>query len=181
MFPVQNKTNPNDYKIVRFTNISDFDFTPEMGAMYGGIPYFVPAGGSQLLPKTLGEHLAKHLARQMLIRKAPIRDEKETDGKGSPLALWNTEGEKNLKVKMLTEVYEEAQKAPLSEAEVMAQRVKVMNESFKSEDATGPAAQAVAPSDGSYKDKAEVVAELKKRNIPFDARSSKANLEKLLT
>lgn len=68
--------NPNEAKVVRFTNIFDFDYTHA----YGGVPYQLRAGETLLFPWAIGDHLATHLARQALIRKAPMRDENATDG-----------------------------------------------------------------------------------------------------
>lgn len=161
-------------KIVRVTNISNFDFIPEMGAMYGGVPYFVAAGKSLLMPLPVGRHLAKHLARQIMLRNAPTRTEKEMDGKGSVNKLWDPEGEKRLVAKIMTEVYEEEPVKVLSEAELQKKRIDDLNDKEAGEGQPG------VGSASTYKDKGEVIAELKKREIPFDARKSKADLEKLL-
>ncbi len=174
----------NDHKIVRFTNISYFDFTSEMGAMYGGVPYFVPAGKSMLMPMPIGDHLATHLARQIILQKAPIRDEKETDGKGSDRKLWDEKAILDLKTKIVSEVYEEERPEKADEASVMAARVAALNRDFVPEAPVPTAPVVDAPvaggSTSGYQDKAEVIAELKKRGIQFDARGSKAKLEELL-
>ena len=169
MNPTSVQSNAN--KIVRVTNISNFDFTPEMGAMYGGVPYFVPAGKSLLMPMPVGKHLATHLARQIMLRKAPTRTDTELDGRGSDRKLWDQAGVHELVAKIVTDVYEEQVAAPQSEAQILAAKVEELNKSNPSEDP-------VSASD--YKDKSDVIAELQKRNIPFNARLSKANLEKLL-
>ena len=171
--------NEKDTKIVRFRNIFDFDFTPEMGAMYGGIPYFVPAGGSLLCPLSLAEHLAKHLARHSIIQKAPIRDDNEIDGKGKDRPLWDESVIAAIKAKLITEAYTEDRPTQRTEAQVLAERVKALNDAFPvTEEAAKEEPVVSAPA--SYKDKAEVIAELKKRGITFNPRLSKANLEKLL-
>lgn len=165
-------------KIVRVTNISDFDFTSEMGAMFGGIPYFVPAGKSLLMPKPVGEHLAKHLARQIILRKAPTRDEKEVDGKGSDRNLWDDAVVNNMIARIITDVYEEELPAPRSESEIMRDKITQLNAVVASDESknTDPS----VPLTSNYVDKAEVILELQRRGITFDARQSKANLEKLL-
>lgn len=170
-----NATARDQNKIVRFTNIAAFDFLPEMGAMYGGIPYFVARGKSLLMPLPIGRHLAKHLARQIMLQKAPSRTEKELDGKGSDRKLWDARGVDELMAKIITEVYEEEAPKVLSEAEIQAKRIADLNKGEADDGQPG------IGSPSSYKDKAEVIAELKKREIPFDARKSKADLEKLLT
>jgi hypothetical protein len=162
----------NDNKIVRFTNIAPFDFTPEMGAMYGGVPYSVSSGKSLLMPFTIGDHLATHLARQIIIQKAPIRDEKEIDGKGSDRHLWDDGAINDLKAKIVREVYEEEKQPVASADQLMKEKVEELNRSdILPEQPLNTA---------GYKDKAEVVTELNKRGVKFDARKSKADLEKLL-
>lgn len=168
----------NDHKIVRFTNVTNFDFTAEMGAMFGGVPYFVAAGKSMLMPMTVGDHLATHLARQIIIQKAPIRDDKETDGKGSVHKLWDDKAIDSIKAKIVVQVSEEAAPVVQGEAARLAQKVQELNKDFP------PEANVNVPSEtnvnSGYKDKAEVIAELVKRNIKYDARKSKATLEVLL-
>jgi hypothetical protein len=178
------------HKVVRFTNRTDFDFTSEMGAMYGGVPYFVPRGKSLLMPKPIAEHLATHLARQSFIQKAPIRDEKETDGKGTDRPLWDTVALEKRKQMFLSDEYEEEKPTPKSDAELMAEKIKQLNSTFDTEAKTEGEPQAltspttsdpVSATTSPYKDKAEVIAELKKRGIKFDARKNKVELEKLLS
>lgn len=181
--------NESDYKIVRITNISDFDFTGELGARYGGRDFFIPAGGSLLTPLTVGDHLATHLARQILIRKAPTRDAGQIDGKGSDRPLWDDSVISELKAKIMVEVYEEDKKAPLTEAERMAQKVADLNKAVPPEPKTTGGnvdASGIVPVEDSansaivYKDKAQVIEELKKKGVSFDARASKDKLENLL-
>lgn len=165
--------NQNDHTVVRFTNIADFDFTAEMGAMYGGVPYFVPAGKSLLVPKTIGLHLAKHLARQVFIQKAPIRDDKEIDGKGTDRPLWDTDKLIAVAAQMISEEYSEEKPAVRTEAEMLSEKVKELNNTFKEEGTPSE-----SPKD--YVDKAEVIAELERRDIPHDKRKTKNALEQLL-
>lgn len=176
--------NENDLKVVRISNISDFDFTGDLGARYGGRDFFVPAGGSILAPFTVGDHLATHLARQILIKKAPIRDSKETDGRGSDRPLWDDQVIIDLKKKILSEVFEEERKPVLSADDQMAARVAELNRVVPPETGGNVDASSITPTDGGteipYRDKSEVIAELTKRGIAFDARSNKAKLEDLL-
>ena len=180
--------NENDLKIVRITNISDFDFTGELGARYGGRDFFVPAGESLLAPLTVGDHLATHLARQIMLKKAPIRDGSEVDGKGSDRPLWNDQSIEELKKLILAEVYEEEKPKVLSKEEELAKKVEELNKVIAptAEEADGNVdASGIIPTDSTtseitYKDKAQVIAELTKREVKFNARDSKANLESLL-
>ena len=177
--------NESDYKIVRITNISDFDFTGELGARFGGRDFFVPAGGSLLVPLSVGDHLAMHLARQMLIRKAPTRDANQLDGKGSDRPLWDDAVISELKSKIMAEVYEEEKKNPLSEADRMAAKVAELNRVVPPEVGGNADASGVVPVEDSnsalaYKDKAQIIQELKTKGVSFDARASKTKLEELL-
>ena len=126
--------NESDYKIVRVTNISNFDFTGELGARFGGRDFFVASGESLLVPLTVGDHLATHLARQILIQEAPIRDGSQTDGKGSDRPLWDDAVIKELKDKIMVNVYEEEKQKPVSEADRMAAKVKELNEVTEEEE-----------------------------------------------
>lgn len=182
--------NNNESKIVRVTNISNFDFTGELGARFGGRDYFVQAGKSMLFPFIIGDHLATHLARQILLKNAPVRDVSQIDGKGSDRPLWSDGSLEELKAKIMTDVYEEETTAPVSEADRLAQKVADLNKAEKEETlaAGGNAdASSIVPAEETtgasitYKDKAEVIAELKKQGKTFDARASKSKLEELLS
>lgn len=160
----------NEHKILKVNNISNFDFTPDMGAMYDGVSYPLRAGGHLLAPYTVAHHLAKHLANQIILQKAPIRDEKETDGKGSQRALITEEAIDELKSKILTDAYEEEKQPVLTPAQVTANKMEELNKNADPE----------TPAKEGYKDKAEVIAELEKRGITFNARLGKVKLEELL-
>ena len=189
----------DEHKVVRITNIADFDFTGELGARYGGRDFVIAAGKSLLFPLPLGRHLAKHLAQQILLRKAPTRDEKELDGKGKDRPLWNEESLNELIKKIMSDVYEEEPTPILSEGDRVVQRVNELNQTkqeIDSEEGGNADASDIVPvggvdGDGKrapsepenvivYKDKKEVIEELNKRGIQFNARSSKTTLEGLL-
>lgn len=201
-------------RIVRIVNPFDFDYTHA----WGGIPYTLPVGKPLLFPFPLGDHLATHLARQALIRKAPLRDEAEVDGKGKDRPLWSDESINELKAKIMTEEYTEEIAPVVSETEIMRRKIEELNKAFsdlraeigdKQEDDMTPKELQVAiesqedvvtdpetpetpqdpPSDPNategedsitFMDKKDVVDELNKRGIKFDARKGKAELEKLL-
>lgn len=156
----------NENVVVKITNISDFDFTSDMGAMYGGVAYPLPAGGSMLVPSDLGKHLAKHLARQIIIRQAPLAGSNEDNSAGT---LMTEEAEQALIAKIVSDAYTE-EKAPVkTQDQVLQDKVAQMNQEAQTE--TAPA---------EYQDKAQVIDELNKRGIKFDARKGKAALEALL-
>lgn len=175
----------NDLRIVRITNISDFDFTGDLGARYGGRDFSVPAGKSLLTPFTVGDHLATHLARQIMLKNAPIRDAKELDGKGSDRPLWDEARVAELKSKIMKDVYEEERVNPTSEADKMAEKIAELNKVLPVEEGGNADASVIemteSGSDFVYQDKAQIIAELKKREISFDPRLGKNKLEALLT
>lgn len=180
--------NPDEYKVVRITNRTDFDFTPEMGARYAGVPYMIPAGKSLLMPKPAAKLLAKHLARQVYLRNAPIRDASQTDGKGSDRPLWTEESCLKFAEQFLSDEYEEEKKAPQTEAEIIKAKIEELNKLTGSTVTFTPTAVTSTEVEAdpvtatpTYMDKAQVIAELEKRGIKFDARQNKASLEKLLT
>ncbi len=200
-------------RIVAVTNPFDFDFTHA----WGGVPYTLPMGKTLLFPYHLADHLATHLARHSLIKKSPMRDEKETDGKGKDRPLWSEEAIEEIKKSIMKEQYTEERKPVLSESEALAQKIADLNAAFEglnervnAQSAPAPVAAATpapaiaaavisaTPSGdiisvnkegqteviveraSAFKDKAEVIAELTKRGIPFDARKTKIELQKLL-
>lgn len=186
----------NEARVVVVTNISDFDFTHP----YGGIPYNLPVGKPMLFPYAIADHLATHLARQIILRKAPVRDENAVDGRGgesvrSDRPLWTDETINELKKKIMKDAYEQAPTPQLSDAEIMKQRIDELNREFPVTAGAAPSAQApevlISTDDGikavmptgeviTYADKGEVMAALKAKGIVFDARKSRADLEKLL-
>lgn len=178
-------SNPNDFKVVDFTNKTDFDFTPEMGCMFDSRPIFgilgvsgIKAGESIKLPYHIGHRLATNLAKAVMTRQAPP----DQPGVPTGVPLWNESKLLALKNSFITDLYSEAK--PIAETEVdrlinkVAELNKLVEENIVRKVDETPAIVESTP--GIYKDKAEVIAELTKRNISFDARQSKANLEKLI-
>ncbi len=183
-------SNPNDFKVVDFTNKTDFDFTPEMGCMFDSRPIYgisgkswISAGESVKLPYHVGQRLATNLAKAVLNRQAP-----KVDPAGVPtgVPLWSAERLEALKNTFITDLYTESK--PLGETEVdrLMRRVEelnkiVMEKVVKTAPIQGGPANGVQPVEPpKFLDKQEVIAELEKRKITFDARASKVELEKLL-
>jgi hypothetical protein len=198
MNPTQ-QTNPNDYKVVSFHNGEDFGFTPEMGCMYNGVPINgklggpgINAGETMVLPYHIAHQLALNLAKVAMTRQAP-----EVDPAGVPtgIPLWDDVKLQRIKTSYLTELYSEERAAPKSETEVLLAKLEEYKNLFTDEKIsqllkvaestpTEPTASVVAPEKTAttlgYQDKAEVMAELDKRGIKHNKRSSKSELEKLL-
>lgn len=188
-------SNPNDFKVVTFHNSTDFGFTPDMGCMYDGRPINgkngspgIDAGESLTLPYYIGHRLAENLAKIAMLRMAP-----EVDKSGIPtgVPLWDSVKLMNMKSSYITELYSEQKPIAMSETDKLMAKVeelkKFVQENIPAKNLSAtPSIETlidlgpVNPVQGKYQDKAEVIAELNKRGIKFDARSNKANLEKLL-
>ena len=189
MNPVQN--NPNDFKVVSFANLEEFGFTPEMGCMYDGRAINgkngspgIDAGETVTLPYHIGHRLAVNLAKVAMVRKAGV------DQAGIPtgVPLWDAVKLEAMKNSYLTDLYAEAKPIGMSETDRLMAKVeelkKFVQENIPAKVESSMQGDAsptiVADVKVGYADKAEVIAELTKRDIKFDARKNKAELEKLL-
>lgn len=196
-------SNPNDFKVVDFTNSTDFAFTPEMGCKYDGRPIFgitgapgVNPGESIKLPYHIGHRLATNLAKMVMVKQAPT-----TDPAGIPtgVPLWSADGLEGLKNSFIKELYVEAKPIAQSETDKLMEKVEALNKMVEGlvsnggvpsnvspqppqdNDHVAPgASQFSAPNGVTYQDKSDVITELEKKGITHDKRQSKANLEKLL-
>lgn len=178
--PIQ--SSPNDFKVVDFTNSTDFTFTPEMGCMFDGRPIFgitgalgINAGESLKVPYHIGNRLAINLAKYVMVKRAPIVD---PAGIPTGVPLWNEEGLETLKNSFLTELYSEEKATPMSETDKLMAKVEEYKQMVDTLLSNTPSAPLTVS--GTYADKADVIAELESRSIKFDARKSKADLEKLI-
>lgn len=171
--------NENELKIMKVTNISDFDFNGENGARFDGHDYLIKKGEFLRAPYGVALHLAKHLAQAILIRKAPIRDEKQVNGRGVDVALFNEENVKKLIDLIMSEDgMDEKLAAKKSEGELTKEKIAALNNSTSSD--SNDADDSKIPETTTYKDKAEVIAALTEKGIPHDPKLPKAKLEELL-
>lgn len=198
--------NPNDLKVVSFYNSTDFTFTPEMGCMYDGRPIFgitgapgINGGETMQLPYHVGHRLATNLAKVVMMRGS--NDKPQLDAQGQPIvkALWDEVRLNEIKNSFIKELYSEQKPIAMSETDKLMAKVeeyKKMVEDLVGSKAPETAPEAptesvnptpevipVAPNSEApkaYQDKKEVIEELTKRGIKFDARKNKAELEKLL-
>jgi len=182
--------NQNDYRVVTFHNKTELDFTPEVGAMYDSRPIFgtsgqpcIKAGESIVLPYHVGRLLAKNLAKLVMTKQAPIAD---AAGIPTGVPLWDENKLETLRMSFLTDLYTEEKPAPANETDRLMAKVeeykalveKLIPGATETKESVGDLESSETPS--TFSDKAEVIAELKKREITFDARKSKAELEKLI-
>lgn len=165
----------DELKICTIKNIADFDFTPELGAQFGGRPFFVKAGEKLIAPEPAAYRLAVNLAKAMLIKKSPLPDLGKGDDRSS-LGTWTEEDVDSVVASIMISSAQEEKAPTLTESDRIAQKIDELNkwkesmeEKFSSNEIQTTAS-----------DKADVIAELEKKNIKFDRRQTKAALEKLL-
>ena len=182
-------SNENEYKVVTFHNKTTFDFTPELGATYDSRPIFgssgkpcIEAGESIVLPYYVAHLLANNLAKAMMVKNAPILD---AAGIPTGVPLWDEVALQAAKASFLTDLYTEEKTRPLSETDKLMAKVeeyKALVDKLIPPTETNESVEDTESLEtpSSFTDKAEVIAELKKRDITFDARKSKAELEKLI-
>lgn len=180
--------NPNDFKVVSFHNSTEFGFTPELGCMFDGRAINgkngspgIDAGETIVLPYHIGHRIATNLAKRVLNTSQAAT----LDAVGVPtgVPIWSPVKLEELKNTFLTELYSEAKPIAQTETDKLMAKVeeyKKMTEALvaKLEPKTNTGSTESVST--SFQDKQEVIAELTKRGIKFDARQNKANLEKLL-
>lgn len=169
----------NDTKVVTFKNISSIEFTPALGAMFNSRPIFGKVEAGKIMPNEelyfpyhIGRRLAINLAKLMLVREMPAPEH----GKGDPSVTQKGFGEEQVNAlvsQILVSEYSEEKPIKETETDILLRKFEELNKTV--EDLKG----SKVASDG-FKDKKQVIEELTKKGITFDARKSKAELEKLL-
>ena len=154
----------DELTICQFTNIADFDFTAELGAMFGGRPFFVEKGGTLLMPEPAAYRLAVNLAKAMLNKNITDTEKGKGDDRAA-IKAWSDEDVERLVEKIISKKIFEERKPILSDAERMAEKIKALNEPE-------------IPVD--HVDKAEVIAMLEAKGEKVDRRKSLAELKKQL-
>ena len=124
--------DPNDYKVVEFHNSTDFDFTPELGAMYDGRPLFVGLGEKKQFPYHIGNRLAENLAKAVMLKGAPAHDPNDKNPSGT--SLWNDVKLDKLKASYLTELYIEEKPISQSQTDMLMSKVAELEKLVKKED-----------------------------------------------
>lgn len=186
---MQENSNPKDLTVVSFHNSTDFDFTPEMGCMYDGRPINdisgsagIKAGETMVLPYHVGHQLAINLAKRVLNTSPSATVDKAGIPTGVP--VWSADRLEEEKNKYLKDLYQEEKPVAQNQTDALMAKVeeyKGMVDKLLAKDSTISSEQSSeANSMTAYQDKQEVIAELEKREIKFDRRSSKESLEKLL-
>ncbi len=202
-------SNPKDFSVVEFFNSTNFDFTPELGCMYDSRPLFVGSGDRKQFPYHIGNRLAMNLAKAVLIKGAPLHDPNARDPVGKPLwgeegakqlansfirelyveekPIAQSETDRLMaRVADLEKLFQDKQKVIPSDApkEPVMTVEELMKKDFSGQTASEVVNLVTSPTTSTekkvFQDKQEVIAELTKRGVKFDARGSKATLEKLL-
>lgn len=179
------KYDPNDYKVVEFHNSQDFDFTPELGAMYDGRPLFVGKGERRQFPFHIGNRLAENLAKAVMVKGAPAHNPDDRNPTGT--ALWNDDKLAKLKESFMTELYTDETPIAQSQTELLMAKVAELEKLVKKDESpakessseSAPETQEPEPPK-TYRDKQEVIKELEARGISHDKRKGKEELEQLL-
>lgn len=180
---LNNVNNQNDHKVLSFQNSTEFDFTPDMGAMYDGRPVNgksgkpgIESGETVILPYHIGNQLALNLAKMVSLNTAPKKD---ADGIPTGVPLWDTDKLEKLQLSFIKDLYTEDKPVAMTETDKLMAKV----EEYKAMvDKLIPNVEekAVASEKTEFQDKQEVIAELEKREIVHDKRKSKDELVKLL-
>jgi hypothetical protein len=120
--------DPNIGRVVNVTNITDKDFTHK----YDGAPFTIRSGETLTFPWGIGVHLAKHLARKILLssdKGATQYDPKDpTAMNGHGSVIWNADSEKAMMARILGESWTVAQGEKKSEIELLRDEIAKMNE-----------------------------------------------------
>lgn len=173
------ENNEFDFKVVTFKNISDFKFTPALGAMFNSRPIFgkvekdsIVVSEELLFPYHIGRRLAINLAKQILLKEIPAPTYGDGDPARSP-AVFGDEDINNLVTKILIGEYQESSPVEESETDKLMKKFDELNKTVEG-------LKGSKVSSEGFQDKQQVIAELEKREIVHDKRQSKATLEKLL-
>lgn len=161
--------DPNIGRVVNVTNVTDRDFTHK----FNGAPFTVRAGETLTFPWDVGEHLARHLARKILIagdKGATAYDPKDpTAMNGHGSVLWNEDTEKAMMAKILGDSWTVAQKEKKSEIELLKEQIAEMNEWRKT-------VQPDAAKGAEPKGRKELIEELKKAGGNFEPSDTNAQI-----
>jgi len=173
-------------KVVEMTNITEQDFTHA----YGGHPFTVKAGETLTFPYDVGVHLARHLARKILISgdkgaKSWMQND-PTGNNGNGTVLFTQENEETMITKILGTSYTVEATAEKSEVEKLKEQVAKLNEfrskieESKSEPAPEPKGD-VLPEEVDLLDRKQLISECKRLGIQFSPTEKSADLKAKLS
>jgi hypothetical protein len=164
-------------KVVEMTNLDNEDFTHP----YGGVPFTVKAGETMTFPFDVGLHLAKHLARKILIRgdkgATSWRADDPTNNGGNGFPIWNAETEETMIKKILGESFTVEAEKEKSEIEKLQEEISRLNE-FRRKFEEEPKAE--ASGDIATMNRKELFAEAKRLGVKATLSDSNDAIRKLI-
>ena len=161
------------------TNIDKEDFTHP----YGGVPFTVKAGETITFPFDVGVHLARHLARKILIRgdkgATSWRADDPTNNGGNGFPIWNAETEETMIRKILGESFTVESEREKSDIEKLQDEIKRLNDFRKTFEEDATTAQATS-GDIATMNRKELFAEAKRRGVKASLSDTNDAIRKLL-
>lgn len=163
-------------RVVEMTNLDSEDFTHA----YGGAPFTVKAGETITFPYDVGVHLARHLARKLLIRGDKgstvwnANDPTNNGGNGTP--IWNQQTEETMIKKILGQSYEVEAEKEKTEIEQLKEQIARLNE-FRQ---TFDDAEEDGEADVALMNRKELFAEAKKLGLKFGVSDKNADIRKAI-
>jgi len=184
----------NNKSVVSLTNPTKEDFSHP----YGGVPLFVKAGETKMFTLIEGKHLAKHLARKILLSENDADKKIIGEEKGKGRELYTLEQEQKLINRILGTTITPEEEAEPTERERMDARITQLEKDYK-KDIKSDREEAVEDfdlkeskkkddnddkeddkDDDEFKDKADVIKALEAKQQKVDRRKPKKDLEKQL-
>jgi len=160
--------------IVYIKNIDDEDFQHT----YAGEPYYIEAGRVEAFVRPVGILMAKHLAMKVARKQAAVQglvdpNKDRQSGRDVKKSIYNDKAID----KLADEIIQRQEEQPLPPVKNEAQVMKEKTEQIQKE----MGAKVERMNNGLPVDKKEIVKELEKLGIKFDARKSPEELLKLIT
>jgi hypothetical protein len=169
-------------QVVEMTNIDGEDFTHS----YGGTPFTVRKGETITFPYDIGLHLAKHLARKILIRgdkgATSWRADDPTNNGGNGFPIWNEESEESMIKRILGESYaveSEREKTDIEKLQAEIARLNEFRKTFEEDATTTPTAPAVS-GDIVTMNRKELFAEAKRLGLKAGLSDTNDDIRKLI-
>lgn len=124
-------SSPNDYKVVKFHNNTDFDFTHDMGCMFNSSPISgvrgvlgIGAGEEMTLPYHVGHRLAVNLAKMVMVKGDNGNPPKDQMGNPMVAAIWSDTRLEEVKNSFLVELYSETKPIAQSDTDKLLAKVE---------------------------------------------------------
>jgi len=147
------------------------------------VPFTVKAGETITFPFDVGVHLARHLARKILIRgdkgATSWRADDPTNNGGNGFPIWNAETEETMIRKILGESFTVESEREKSDIEKLQDEIKRLNDFRKTFEEEATTAQS-ASGDIATMNRKELFAEAKRRGVKASLSDTNDAIRKLL-